>query len=266
MGPAQLWKGCPFVGILNLPRQPPQGAPFLLTFCFALIGGRSVTDPCHQELATGAAFVIGMPQSFFLQGGRWDAGMRRGGEKMMQVAYAAFEWLRPDLDKGVQVLQAGFVDSCARQLTLKTQAAPLLPRQAVAYEGVTLLRAMVGRRDGEVVCRVPSCGKTVPPALRNTPAPLVAHFRGNRLCRLSPPRKWGEPEAQPVSCANGFFFVSSACGQPASSLCRHCLLSAPSRGAAGNCGTTCAAIVSSNTRTTSCLTSAPRNWTGARRS
>ena len=45
VGPSQSWKGCPFVAILNLPGQPSQSAPFLLTFSSALIGGRSVTDP-----------------------------------------------------------------------------------------------------------------------------------------------------------------------------------------------------------------------------
>ena len=69
MSPAELWKGCPFVAILNLPGQPAQSAPFLLTFSSALIGGRTVTDPSHQELATGAAFVIGMPQRFVCGGG-----------------------------------------------------------------------------------------------------------------------------------------------------------------------------------------------------
>ena len=38
----------------------------------------------------------------------------------------------------------------------------MLPREATAYEGVTLLPAMVRRRDGEVVCLVPGCGKKVP--------------------------------------------------------------------------------------------------------
>ena len=44
---AQSWKGCPFVAILNLPGQPPQSAPFLLTFSSSLTGGRSVADPSH---------------------------------------------------------------------------------------------------------------------------------------------------------------------------------------------------------------------------
>ena len=47
MGPAQLWKCCPFVAILYLPRQPAQSAPFLLTFSSAPIGGRNVTNPSH---------------------------------------------------------------------------------------------------------------------------------------------------------------------------------------------------------------------------
>ena len=57
----------------------------------------------------------------------------------MQVEYIACEWVNPDLEKGVWVLQAGFLDSSAKQPTPKTQAAPLLPRQVVAYEGVTPL-------------------------------------------------------------------------------------------------------------------------------
>ena len=69
MGRAQFRKGCPFVAILNLPGQPPQSAPFLLTFSSALIGGRSVPHPSHQELAMGAAFVIGMPQRFVCREG-----------------------------------------------------------------------------------------------------------------------------------------------------------------------------------------------------
>ena len=84
------------------------------------------------------------------------------GEKLMQEEYAACEWVNTDLEKGVWVLQAGFLDSCAQQLPPKTQAAPKVPRQAVAYEGVTLLPAMVRRRDVEAVCRVYSCPKTVP--------------------------------------------------------------------------------------------------------
>ena len=63
MGPAQL--RCPFVAILSIPRRPPQSAPFLLAFSCALIGKPSVAEPSHQKLATGAAFVIGMPQRFF---------------------------------------------------------------------------------------------------------------------------------------------------------------------------------------------------------
>ena len=50
MGPAQLWKGCPFVAILNVPGLPAQSAPFLLTFSSALIGGRlSLTPPIRSS-------------------------------------------------------------------------------------------------------------------------------------------------------------------------------------------------------------------------
>ena len=162
MGPAQLWKGCPFVAILNLPGLPAQSAPFLLTFSSALIGGQTVTNPSHQELATGAAFVIGMPQRFVCREGDGMLVWEGAGGKLMQVEYTACEWVNPDLEKGLWLLQPGCLDSCAQQLTPRTQAAPLLPRGTVAYEGVALLPAMVRRRDGEVVCRVPSCGKTIP--------------------------------------------------------------------------------------------------------
>ena len=134
----------------------------------------------------------------------------------MQVEYTASAWVNPYLEKGVWVLQAGFLDSCAQQLTPKTQAAPLLPRQAVAYEGVTLLPAMVRRRAGEVVCRVPGCGKTIP--LGRIRIHIVFHLHSKTL---HPPccgfcgetgyvlrmrrAKGGEPQAQPLSCANGFF-------------------------------------------------------------
>ena len=47
VGPSELWKNCPFVAILNLPGQPPQNAPFLLTFSSALIGVSGVANPSH---------------------------------------------------------------------------------------------------------------------------------------------------------------------------------------------------------------------------
>ena len=78
MGPSQLWEGCPFVAILNVPRQPSQSASFLLTFSSAIIGKRSVTDPSRQ-LSTGAAFVLGMPHR---HRGGWEIGMGRGGGKI----------------------------------------------------------------------------------------------------------------------------------------------------------------------------------------
>ena len=89
----------------------------------------------------------------------WEAAVG----KLMPVEYTACEWVNPDLENGVWVLQAAFLDSCAQQLTPKTQAAPRLPRPSVAYEAVTLLPALVLRRDGVVVCHVPGSGKTIPP-------------------------------------------------------------------------------------------------------
>ena len=216
MGPAELLKGCPFVAILNLPGQPPQSAPFLLTLSFAPIGGPSVTDPSHQEPSTGAAFVIGMPERFSCREGDGMLVWEGAVGKLMQVVCTACEWVNPDLEKGIWVSQAGFLDSCAQKLTPKPQAAPLLPRQAVAYEGVTLLPSMVRRRDWEVVCRVLCCGKTIPmPRMR---IHIVFHVHSATLhppCCGFPGEtgyafcmrcvKGGKPHAQPVSCANGFF-------------------------------------------------------------
>ena len=276
MGPAHLWKGSPFVAILNLPGQPAQSAPFLLTVSCALIWGRTGTHPSHQELATGAAFVIGMPERFVCREGDGMQVWEGAGGKLMQVEYTACEWVNPDLEKWVWVLQAGSLDSCAQQLTPKTQAAPLLPKQAVAYDGVTLLPAMVRRRDGEVVCRVPGCGKTVPMgrmrihiAFRmhsETLHPPCCGFCRLTGCVLRMCRVKGGGHMRSRFFAKTGFFVSSACGQPASRAFKQCLLSAPSRGAAGNGGTTCAATARSNIRTTSCLTSAPRNGTRVWRS
>ena len=134
----------------------------------------------------------------------------------MQVEYTACEWVNPGLEKGVWVLQAGFLDSCVQQLIPKTQAAPLLPTHAVTYEGVTMRRAMVRRQDGEIVCRVLGCGKTVPLGRMpihiafqlhsETLHPPCCGFCGLTGCVLRMRRvKGGEPQAQPVSCANGFF-------------------------------------------------------------
>ena len=111
---AQLWKGCPFVAILNLPRRPSQSAPFLLTFSFALTGGRSVIDPCHQELSTGEVFVIGMPQRFSYRERDGKLAWEGAVEKLVRLEHAACEWVNPDLEEGVWVLQAGLLDSCAQ--------------------------------------------------------------------------------------------------------------------------------------------------------
>ena len=243
MGPAQLWKRCPFVAILNLPGQAPQSAPLLLSFSSALIGGRGVANPSHREFVTGAVFVIGMPQRFVCTEGDGMLVWEGAGGKLMRLEYTACEWVNPDLEKGVWVLQAGFLDGCAQQLTPKTQAAPLLPRHVVAYEGVTLLPTMFRRRDGEVVCRVPGCGKTAAPGIMRIHIAFLVHsetlhppccgFCGETGCVLRMRRVKGGG----ATCAAGLlrkrgFLVSSACGQPASMVCRHCLLSAPSRGAA----------------------------------
>ena len=210
MGSAQLWKGGPFVAILNLPGQPAQSAPFLLTFSSALIGGQTVTDPSHQELATGAAFVIGMPQRFVCKEGDWMLVWEgAGGGKLMQVEYTASEWVNLDLEKGVWLLQAGFLDCCPQQLTPRTQAAPLLPRGTVAYEGVALLPAMVRAGWGGCVPRAwlwdhSTAGEDadshcVPPTLRNTPPPLLWLLQATRLCPPHAARKGGG-----ATCVAGF--------------------------------------------------------------
>ena len=96
--------------------------------------------------------------------------------------------------------------------------------------------------------------------------PPCGDFCGLTGCVLRMRRvKGGEPQAQPLSCANGYLCKCSMRAARKQGV-QKCLLSAPSRVAAGNGGTTCAATASSNTRTTNYLTSAPRNGTGARRS
>ena len=85
MGPSHLWKGCPFVAILNSPGQPSQSAPFLLTFSSALIGGRIVTDPSHQEPINGggvcdrdaAGFLVGREMGSWHGKGQWKNWCRR---------------------------------------------------------------------------------------------------------------------------------------------------------------------------------------------
>ena len=181
--------------------------------------------------------------------------------KLMQVEYTACEWVHPDLEKGVLVLQAGFlVLGFSQQLTPKTQAAPLLPGQVVAYEGVTLLPALVRRRDGEVGCRVLGCGITVPMGRMRihiafhlhsaTVLPPCYGFYRETSCvlRMRRVKAGGGGTGEAGFLRKRIFFVSSACGQHLSGVCSHCPLNAPSRGAAG--GTTRAATVSNNTRTT----------------
>ena len=73
-------------------------------------------------------FVIGMPQRFVCMEGDGMMIWEGVGGKLMQAEYTACAWVNRDVEKGVWVLQAGFLDTCAQQLTPKTQAAPLLPR------------------------------------------------------------------------------------------------------------------------------------------
>ena len=137
---ARLWQFCTCQGNHHKMRR------FRSPFPLHPLGGRRAADPSHQELATGAAFVIGTPQSFCCREGDGMLVWEGAVGKPMHVEYSACEWVNPYLEKGVWVLQARFLDSCAQQLTPNTQAAPLLPRQVVAYEGVTLLPAMVCMR------------------------------------------------------------------------------------------------------------------------
>ena len=119
MGPSQLWNGWPFVAIWNVPGQPSQSAPFLLSFSSALIVGRDVTHPSRPELSTGAAFLIGLPHMFSCREGDDKLAWEGEVEKLVQMEYDACEWVNPDLEGGVQALQAGFLDTCAQQLTPK---------------------------------------------------------------------------------------------------------------------------------------------------
>ena len=153
--------------------------------------------------------------------------------KLVQVEYGACELMKPDVEGSVWVLQAGFLDSCALQLSPKTQAAPMLPRDATAYEGLTLQPTMVRRRDGELVCRVPGCGKTVPLGrmhiciafqLRSqTLLPPCSGFCGDsgRVLRTRPV-KGGGGIGTAHFLRKWVFFVSSACGQHTSRVCRPC--------------------------------------------
>ena len=54
------------------------------------------------------------------------------------------------------LLQARFLDSCAQLLTSKMQEALLLPTDAIAYEGATVLRAIVMGAMGRLfaACRI----------------------------------------------------------------------------------------------------------------
>ena len=79
IGPAQLWKGCPFVAILNLPGQPAHSAPFLLGACLCTHWGAD----CHRPPPSGARNGRGVRDrdaaKICLRGGGWDGGMGRGG-------------------------------------------------------------------------------------------------------------------------------------------------------------------------------------------
>ena len=48
-----------------------------------------------------------------MHGGGWDVGWEGAMGTLMQVQDTACEWVNPDLEKAVRVLQAGFLDSCA---------------------------------------------------------------------------------------------------------------------------------------------------------
>ena len=217
MGAAQLCKGCPFVKILNLPGLQAQSAPFLFPFSSALIAGHTVPEPSHQELATSAAFVIGMLQRFVCTEVDGMLVRRGAGGKLMQVEYTACEWLNPDLEKGVWLLQAGFLDSCAQQLTPKKHKqlhccpGGLLPTRGLRC----CLQWFVGGMERLcAACLVVEL--TVP--LWRIRTRIVFHLHSETLqtpccgfCGLPGcvPHmrrvKGGKPQAQLVSCANRFF-------------------------------------------------------------
>ena len=113
----------------------------------------------------------------------------------------------------------------------------MLPREATAYEGVTLLPAMVRRRDGEVVCRVPGCGKRVRMERMRIHIAFHLHseillppccgFCGDSGCvlRMRRVKGGGGAQAQMVSCANGFFckfIMWAACKQGVQALLVEC--------------------------------------------
>ena len=77
----------------------------------------SLGEECHSPFPSRAFDGGGVcdrdAAEIFLQGGDgklvWEGAMG----KVVQVEYGACEWVNPDLEEGIWVLQAGFLDSCA---------------------------------------------------------------------------------------------------------------------------------------------------------
>ena len=74
---------------------------------------------------------------------------QRATAKLVEVEYGACEFVKPDPQAGLWVLDSDFPNTCATQLQRKTAAALVFAGGVVVYEGVTLLPPMVRRRSRE---------------------------------------------------------------------------------------------------------------------
>ena len=123
-GPVSIAEGLPLCGKCNLVRPTIAKCALVAHVFIRPNWGGGVIDPSDQEFSTGAAFVIGMPQRFSHKEGYGKLAWEGATRELVKVEYAACEWVNRDLEQGVWVLQAGFLDSCAQQLIPKTQALP----------------------------------------------------------------------------------------------------------------------------------------------
>ena len=76
-----------------------------------------------------------MPQRFSCWEGGGKLVWKGAGGKLVNVEYGAREWVSPDLEGGVWVPQAGFLDSCAQHLSPIMQAAPVLLGRLLPMKG-----------------------------------------------------------------------------------------------------------------------------------
>ena len=99
--PYQIVERLLLVSILKWPRWPPQSAPFLSTFSSVRLRVASLPDLSHEELFKGAAFVVGLPQSFTLQEGSGKLVWQGATKKLVEVQYGACKFANPALKAGL---------------------------------------------------------------------------------------------------------------------------------------------------------------------